>query len=160
MLWTQATVHAKLAQCLCVYVCVCTNTLWHNCNTSVLCSTATCTVAHMSVSPCPCVCTQKLRQHCNTSVLCSTATRDMHACMHACIHTYIHASHYIHYITFTLHYITVQYITLHVIYIPFHSITLHYITLHYITLHCITLHYVTFTLHTYIQTYIHTCITM
>ena len=68
------------ARCVCVFVCVCTRALWHNCNTSVLCSTAAWTVAHMRACPrpcvcvCMCVCAHALRHNCITSVLCSTAT--------------------------------------------------------------------------------------
>ena len=74
------------------------------------------------------------------------------------------ASHYITLRVIATHYITQKswihthtHIHTHIYaYIP----TSHYITLHYITLHCITLHYITYiqTLHTYMHTYICTCV--
>ena len=74
---------ATQRSCVCVCVCVCVRDVCvcvreHNCDTSVLCSTAACTVAHMRVCPRQCVyvcvCTSTLRHNCITSVLCSTAT--------------------------------------------------------------------------------------
>ena len=74
-----------------------------------------------------------------------------------------------HYIS--LHVITLQYISLH--FVTFHYISLHDITCHYMTLHCMALDdsalsystilliksiYIIFHLHTYLPTYIHTCI--
>ena len=72
-------VRACVCVCVCVYaMCVGVCVREHNCNTSVLCSTAACTVAHMRVCPRQCVyvcvCTRTLWHNCNTSVLCSTAT--------------------------------------------------------------------------------------